>query len=174
MATWNDDTLALAWKIIHYQDKLTAAFGLAVHRGIAQEKYIVLVRLLPVIRADAKMLETKCRELLDLNPRRGKKGRPPKWFEITEDILYFSLKVQRAIDKIEADDIPSNKFKVIRSRFDSCQITCNLTQLRLLNSLPENANNGQSYVVETVTDLIEILEMGKSIDTPMGTRWRRT
>jgi hypothetical protein len=169
MAIWTPETLAVAWKCIHTQDKLTAALGLAIHRGIEREKYAILVKLLPVIRQDARLLELKARELLAMKPRRKVGGRPPKWFEYTENILYFSIKTQRALDKIEADALPSNKFRVIRARLESCEIACNLTQLDLLNCLPKGTNTGESSVVEQVTALLDTLEMGDYTENG----WRR-
>lgn len=173
MATWSPEILAMAWKCIHTQDKLTAALGLAIHKGIEQEKYAILVKLLPVIRQDAKLLELKAKELLALKPQRRVGGRPPKWSEYTENILLFSLETQRMLDKIEADALPSNKFRVIRARLESCEISCNLKQLDLLNCLPKGTNTGESSVVEQVTALLDTLEMGESTETPVGGSWRR-
>jgi hypothetical protein len=173
MAVWNPEILAVAWMCIHTQDRLTAALGLAIHKGIEQEKYAILIKLLPVIRHDAKLLELKAKELLALKPQRRIGGRPPKWSECTENILLFSLETQRMLDKIEADALPSNKFRVIRARLESCEIACNLKQLDLLNCLPRETNTGESSVVEQVTALLDTLEMGEQTETQLGSRWQR-
>lgn len=173
MTIRNPDTLDLAWKCIYTQDKLTASLGLAIHRGIAKERYSLVIKLLPVIRADAVALEIMTRKLIDQHPKRKQGGRPTLWFEAAEEVLRLSIQTQRAVDDIEEFDYPSNKFKMIKKRLIDCQTLGNLTQIELLNCLPKETNTGQSDVVEQVTALLDTLEMGDEIEGEAGRRWRR-
>lgn len=165
---WTDDALALSQKLIHLQDKLTASLALAIHRGINTQNYGLVLKLLNTIEHDAESLERTAQDLIALRPKRKQGGRPPKWFEQAEEILYLALQTQRAIAQIRNEAI-GNYWKLIGTRLTKCYVGCRKQQRELLNILPQE-HATESDLAGPMTQLINTLEMGETTEN----RWRRT
>lgn len=166
---WNDDANALIWKIVHIQDNLTACIGLCLHRGTVKQNYGLVIKLLPAIRYNVNVLEKKARELIDLKPTRKQGGRPPKWFELAEDTLYFSLQTGQALDQIE-QEITGNYWKIVQTRLTVCLRNCRKLQHTIISAIPKDRHATDTYLIQAVADVMDTVDMGR---TSEGGRWRR-
>lgn len=164
------EQLALGKKLIHLQDKLIASLGLAIHRGIDNQHYGLVIKLLNTIEYEAVMLERTAQDLIGQLPRR--KGHPPKWFELAEEILYLALETQRAIAQIRSE-IPGNYWKLIGTRLNKKYDSCRKLQRELLNILPQE-HTAESDSVGPMVQLLNTLEMGETTENQTGHKWRRT
>lgn len=169
---WTDEAVALARKLVHVQDKLAASLGLALHRGIAHQNYGLVIKLLSTIEHDAMLLEQTTQDLIGLRPQRRQGGRPPKWFELSEDILYLALQTQREIDQIRQELI-GNYWKLISTRLTKCYDKSRRLQREFINLLPQNDQVESDYA-GTMTQLLDTLEMGETTENQNGLRWRKT
>jgi hypothetical protein len=169
---WNDDANALIWKIVHIQDNLTACIGLCLHRGTAKQNYRLVIKLMPTIRYNVETLENKARELIELKPRRGA-GRPPKWFELAEDVLYFSIQTQKTLDNME-QEITGNYWKIIQTRLTVCLRNCRKLQHNIISAIPKDRHTTDTYLIEAVADIMDTVEMGRTEEGRDGRRWKRT
>jgi hypothetical protein len=169
---WNDDANALIWKAIHIQDNLVALFGLCLHRGTAKQNYRLVIKLLPNIRYNLETLENKARELIDLKPTRKRGGRPPKWFELAEDILYFSIQAQKSIDQIE-EEITGNYWKIIQTRLTVCLRDCRKLQYKITSAIPKDRHITDTYLIQAIADVMDTIEMGRTGEGKNGRRWKR-
>lgn len=168
---WNDDANALIWKIVQIQDNLTACIGLCLHRGTAKQNYRLVIKLLPTIRYNAETLEKKARELISLKPRRGA-GRPPKWFELAEDVLYFSIQTGQALDNIE-QEITGNYWKIVQTRLTVCLRDCRKLQHAIISAIPKDRHITDTYLIQAVADVMDTVEMGRTREGKNGRRWTR-
>lgn len=168
---WNDNANALIWKIVHIQDNLTACLGLCLHRGTAKQNYRLVTKLMPTIRYNVNVLETKARELIDLKPSRGA-GRPPKWFELAEDTLYFSIQTGQALDQIE-QEITRGYWKLIQTRLTLCLRNCRKSQHNIISAIPKDRHATDTYLIQAVADIMDTVEMGRTSDGKDGDGWKR-
>lgn len=166
---WTSEVLALSRKVIHLQDKLTASLGLAIHQGIGNQNYNLVTKLLNTIEHDARLLERASQDLIALRPKRKQGGRPPKWFEIAEDVLYSAIQTERAIEQIRKERI-GNYWKIIGTRLNKSYTTCRKLQRELINIVP---HSNESDTIQPMTELINTLEMGTVSENQSGKRWKR-
>lgn len=169
METWTDEVIAQARQLIHLQDKLTASLGLAIHQGINNQNYNLVSKLLNTIEHDARLLERSSQDLIALRPKRRQGGRPPKWFEIAEEVLYSAIQVQRTIGQIRQERI-GNYWKIIGTRLNKSYTTCRKPQRELINIIPYS---GESDSIQPMTELLDTLEMGVVTENQSGRRWKR-
>lgn len=170
MKTWNSGALAQANKVLACQDKFIASLGLTIHKGIDTGNYGLIKLMLNHLSRDARALELAAGDLVRLYPKG--KGRPPKWFDYAEDILYFAIQAQKQIQAIRADMV-GNYWKIIGTRLDKCYRQCRKQQRELIGLIPAQFA-GESDAVEQAAQLIETLEMGTTYETGIGKRWRRS
>jgi hypothetical protein len=168
---WTNESMALAWKVIHLQDILITGLGLCLDKIKLQKYKEFKDRYLPAVSYTAKLLEGTSRDLIKL--RTGRTGRPAFWFEKGEDTLAFSLQTQRAIPLIQKE-IRQNKWKKIESRLEECQQQCLNIQTEILNAMPEESKTEEPQISQrSVVDFLNIVatfEIGQTT----GGAWKRT
>lgn len=170
MKTWTTESLTQAGRIVECQDKLIASLGLAIHKGVDVGNYGLIPLIINTIARDAEALELAARDLARLQPKG--KGRPPKWFDAAEDILYFAIQAQKQAQQIRAE-IVGNYWKLISTRLNKLYGQCRKQQRELLNIIPAQYA-GEGDAVEQATAILETLEMGCINESASGKRWRRS
>lgn len=168
---WTDESVALAWKIVHLQDILITGLGLCLDK-IKLQKYKEFKDFyLPAVSYTSIMLEGTSRDLIKL--REGRNGRPAFWFEKGEDTLAFSLQTQRAIPLIQKE-IRRNKWTKIGSRLEECQQQCLNIQIEILNAMPDETAPEEPQISQrSVVDFLNIVatfEIGQTT----GGAWKRS
>lgn len=171
---WTDETLALAKKIVHFQDRLIATLSVALHRGIDKQNYGLVVKLLGTIQNDALILHQASQDLTSARPRRGRRsGRNPRWFELAEEVTFFAVETQRAVGQVERE-IQRNYWKIVATILTDRLRKCRRLQHDILSIIPRNRLPSEEYTVVKVADeLVQTLEKGVSTTLADGSRWRR-
>lgn len=167
---WTDESMALAWKIVHLQDVLITGLGLCLDKIKLQKYKEFRDKYLPAVEFSAQMILGTSNDLIKL--RKGRTGRPAFWFEKGEDTLAFCLQTQRAIPLIQKE-IGQKKWKKIESRLEECQRQCLNIQTEILNAMPEESNTKEPQISQrSVVDFLNIVatfEIGQTT----GGAWKR-
>lgn len=175
MAVWNDETLALTKKIIHFQDKLIASLGVALHRGIDKQNYGLVEKLLSTIRNDALILHRAAQDLTNARPRRGRRsGRNTRWLELAEEVIFFAVETGRVTQQIEIE-AQGGYWKIVATLLRDRLKRCSRLQRDIISIIPRDRLPSDEYAIIRLADeLVETLEKGVSTQTAEGDRWRRT
>lgn len=178
---WADDELAQAWKIIHYQDVLIAGLAVTISE-INRYEYDGfwdfqnnqegpnlrgILHFSNLIRLSADIL---------LRTRDGKPGANPRWYVVTENVLYFIKKVFE-MAKIIVAEVRRNDWEIIMARLIECKAQCRGLQEQLLWLIPpdrvdEPDQVNEAAVVDWLTSTDTIREH-RQIKGSLGSRYRR-
>lgn len=97
---WPGRAVPLCEEIMQEQQKIESMLNVCQSEGVANQRYSIVVALLPSIEAKAKRIGDLCREIRRMLPsRRG--GRLPKWVTTVEDCIALADGITRAVDCVE-------------------------------------------------------------------------
>lgn len=166
---WNDEAIALAWKIVHFQDMQIGGLGLCLNI-IETQEYNDFQKYLWVVEYTTRNLEDTARQLYGLGE--GKEGRPPKWHELADRAVILALRVKKLFP-IARKEKRAGQWTIIETRLRVCCDEIKKLQTQFINSLPETTTTETYISQRSVAELLDLVKTLEMTEGGSGGRWRR-
>lgn len=97
--SWPNETLGFRADILEHQERILPLLEVCLDEGIIRQRYSIIEMLLPSIDEHAHQIVNLSRTIRQYATS-GRQGRPPKWLEITEDIIAQAIEIVDCIREI--------------------------------------------------------------------------
>ena len=167
---WSDESIALAWKIVHLQDMQLGGLGLCLNIIDTQE-YGDFPKYLRALDHATGQIEKAARQLYEL--KEGKNGRPPKWHGLADLAVILALRTKKLIS-ILVKETRAGQWTVIEARLRVCSEEIKKLQMEIIKSLPA-VETEETYISQrSVAELMDLVKTLEMTQTSGGGRGRRS